>query len=120
MDARISTSIWQHVYPAIQREMARDKGVLQNLDLVYKNRESGNKTDNARERQSGHYKQTEEMIYGRLLMESPFHTMSERQEFRKVSADWHRILGFQSAWEEGYINPNTRRRVQAEQEQEEF
>ena len=100
--------------------MARDKGVLQNLDLVYENRESGDKADDARERQSGHCKRTEEMIYGRLLMESPFHTMSERQEFRKVSADWHRILGFQSAWEEGYIDPNTRRRVQAEQEQEEF
>ena len=28
IDARISISIWRHVYPAIQREMARDKGVL--------------------------------------------------------------------------------------------
>ena len=58
--------------------MARDKGVLQNLDLVYENRESGDKTDDARERQSGHYKQTEEMIYGRLLIELPFYTILER------------------------------------------
>ena len=81
IDARISISIQRHVYLAIQREIVRDKGVLQNLDLVYKNRESSNKTNNIQERQSGHCKQTEEIIYRRLLMESPFYTILERQEF---------------------------------------
>ena len=28
MDARIFMSIWWYIYPTIQREMARDKGVL--------------------------------------------------------------------------------------------
>ena len=81
IDAQISISIWRHVYLAIQREIVRDKGVLQNLDLVYKNKESGNKTDNVQKRQSGHYKQIEKIIYRRLLIELPFYTMLERQEF---------------------------------------
>ena len=98
MDARISTSIWRHAYPAIHRELTRDKGVGQTLELVYENRESGDKTgdktDDARAKQSGHCPRTEEVVYGRLLMESPFHTASEREEFRKVSTNWHRMLGF--------------------------
>ena len=56
INTQIFISIQRHVYPAIQREIARDKGVLQNLDLVYKNKESGNKIDNIQKRQSRHYK----------------------------------------------------------------
>ena len=49
--------------------------------------------------QAGHTSRTAGMIYGRDLMESPFHTMSQRQGFRRVSIKWHRFLQFSSAWE---------------------
>ena len=48
--------------------------------------------------------QTLDMAYGRAMMESPFYTISEREEFRRVSMDWHRILQFPSAWEEGWVH----------------
>jgi len=119
MGARMSTSIYRHAYPAIHRELTQDKGVAQTLDLTYEGKEREDE-DDVRARQAGHGKRMEEMIYGRALTESPFHTVSERREFRKVSTDWHRILHFPSAWAEGHVDPETRRRMQAEQEQEEF
>lgn len=40
------------------------------------------------------------MIYGLLVTASPFATMAEQTQFRRVSIDWHRILHFASTWEE--------------------
>ena len=59
----------------------------------------------------------EEMVYGLLLDESPFTTMSEKEQFRKVSVDWHCLLGFQSAWEHrDSIDPGIERQRAAAQE----
>ena len=68
-------------------------------------------------RQSGHSRQMEEMIYGLLMSESPFSTMSEREQFRQVSVDWHRVLRFPSAWEEQPIEANIAQQMQREQKQ---
>jgi superfamily II DNA helicase RecQ len=119
LGASLSTSTWRHAYPAIHRELARDGKVAETLDAVYYNREPAISSD-ARAKQAGHTHCTEEMVYGRALIESPFQTMSEREEFRRVSLDWHRILGFTSAWEEGHVHPSTRSKMLAEQEEEEL
>jgi superfamily II DNA helicase RecQ len=58
----------------------------------------------------------EEMIYGLLLTESPFTTMSEKEQFRKVSVDWHRLLGFRSSSQREATNPDAERRRGAERE----
>ncbi|KAK5108236.1 hypothetical protein LTR85_005380 [Meristemomyces frigidus] len=42
--------------------------------------------------------------------------MSEREQFRKVSVDWHRLLHFPSAWTSNVVEPNIQRRMDAEQE----
>ena len=108
MGAKMGTSVWRHVYPAIQREFTCDQDVVRTLDAIYEGREQGEEPDEeARAKQSGHGRRMEEMIYGRSLMESPFHTMSERRSMRKVSVDWHRFLHFPSAWDEGYVDPES-------------
>jgi hypothetical protein len=80
----LSTSTWRHAYPAIHRELARDSRVAETLDSIYYNQDPAVPSD-ARARQAGHSHSTEEMVYGRALIESPFQTMAEREEFRRVS-----------------------------------
>lgn len=119
LNATLSISAWRHAYPAIHRELARDGRVVETLDMVYYDREPVGRSD-ARAKQSGHTHTTEEMVYGRALIESPFQTMAEREEFRRVSMDWHRVLGFSSAWEKGRVHPATRSQMLAQQEEEEL
>lgn len=119
LGASLSTSTWRHAYPAIHRELARDERVTETLDIVYYDRDPVRRND-ARARQAGHSHDTEEMVYGRAMMESPFHTMAEREEFRRVSMDWHRVLGFTSAWDEGRVHPAVRKDMIIEQEKEEL
>ena len=122
---RITTAIWRQVYPAIQREWTKEKGVGETLMSIY-NPSRDNGTNNTAERrdmvaeQAGHTRRMEEMIYGILLSESPFYTMSEREAFRKVSMDWHRFLHFQSAWDDASTDSDVKRRIQVEQERCEF
>ncbi|KAI4221646.1 MAG: hypothetical protein L6R40_008618 [Gallowayella cf. fulva] len=119
LGSALSTSTWRHAYPAIHRELSRDGRVVETLDAVYYDRNPALSND-ARARQAGHSHHTEEMVYGRALIESPFQTMAEREEFRRVSLDWHRVLGFASAWEEGRMHPATRSKVLEQQEEEEL
>lgn len=46
--------------------------------------------------------------------------MAEREEFRRVSMDWARVLGFASAWEEGRVHLTTRLQMLAQQEKEQL
>ena len=55
----------------------------QTLDMVYYGREPVAR-DDARARRAGQSHRTEEKVYGRAMMDSPSHTMSEREEFRPV------------------------------------
>jgi hypothetical protein len=41
--------------------------------------------------------QTGEMDRGRSMKKSPFQTIAERENFRRVSMDWHHVLKFASA-----------------------
>ncbi|KAF1933797.1 uncharacterized protein M421DRAFT_396097 [Didymella exigua CBS 183.55] len=52
------------------------------------------------------------------MMESPFQTMAEREAFWRVSMDWHRVLEFASAWEDGRMHPGVRAEMVAQQEKQ--
>ncbi|KAI0999717.1 hypothetical protein K3495_g8479 [Podosphaera aphanis] len=52
------------------------------------------KASDVHDLQAGHSTRTAGMIYGRDLMESPFHTINQREGFRGVSIEWHQILQF--------------------------
>jgi superfamily II DNA helicase RecQ len=113
MSAALGTRAWRHAYPAIHRELAKDGQAREWLEVLYWNKEPT--TSNARALQSGHSLQTEEGKYGRSMMESPFQTMAEREAFRRVSMDWHRVLEFASAWENGCMHPGVRAEMIAQQ-----
>jgi len=119
---KITTAVWRQVYPAIQRRFAKDKSITESLDSIYNSGMAAAKEDEQdyREKQSGHSKRMEQMIYGVLLSESPFYTESEKDGFRKVSLDWHRFLHFESAWDEENTNPDIKARIEHDQEEEEF
>ncbi|KAL5370900.1 hypothetical protein DPSP01_014611 [Paraphaeosphaeria sporulosa] len=116
MNAALGTRSWRHAYPAIHRELAEDGQARDWLEVLYWN-QAPSKSD-ARALQSGHTLQTEEGNYGRSMRESPFHTMAERAEFRRVSMDWHRVLEFASAWEDGRMHPGVRAEMVAQQEKQ--
>jgi superfamily II DNA helicase RecQ len=96
MGVRISISRWRHINKAIIREYSRDRRVhrvLDELDHV------GQSHDDIRDTAFGHTTHIGGMIYGRDLMESPHHTVTQREGFRRVSIEWHRFLQFASTWE---------------------
>ena len=113
---KITTAIWRQIYPAVQREFTKERDVVGKLDEIYNSgRDLPQHTDgDFQARQSGHSKRMEEMMYGNLLCESPFYTMSEKDGFRKVSSDWHRFLHFESAWKD----ENTSALTKAEMEEQ--
>jgi superfamily II DNA helicase RecQ len=96
MKAALGTRSWRHTYPAIHRELANDGKTREWLEMLYWNT-GPQAAEDARALQSGHTLQTEETNYGRSVLESPFQTVAERNQFRRVSVDWHRILGFTSS-----------------------
>jgi superfamily II DNA helicase RecQ len=116
MGAALGTRAWRHAYPAIHRELAKDTMARDWLDVLYWNKEPS--VRDARALQSGHSLRTEEGNYGRSMTESPFQTMAEREEFRRVSMDWHRVLEFASAWEDGRMHPGVRMEMMAQQEKQ--
>ncbi|KAI1663136.1 DEAD/DEAH box helicase [Pyrenophora tritici-repentis] len=103
LGAALGTRTWRHAYPAIHRERASSHQTQEALDMLYWGKDTA--TNDAEALQSGHTRHTEERAYGRLLTESPFQTHKERVQFRGVSIDWHRVLGFASAWNGGHTDP---------------
>lgn len=109
---------WRHAYPAIQRENTMDHGVREALDCIYDNRPPQiRRLEDTIAEQSGHSRYMEDMIYGLLLTESPTVTVSERNMFRKVSVDWHRFLGFHSAWNTRAADPIVQRQLEIQEKQ---
>jgi len=96
LGAALGTRLWRHSYPAIHRELGTDSTSRAMLDALYYDKEL--EVDDARARQSGHTLRTEESNYGRQLTDSPDETFLERNRFRRVSEEWHRLLRFPSAW----------------------
>ncbi|KAK5109839.1 hypothetical protein LTR85_002037 [Meristemomyces frigidus] len=117
---RIGVALWRQVYPAIQREMCSDPEVRPTLDAIYETHPTASAAattmPDVRAQQAGHGRHMEEMIYGLLLTESPFTTMSEKEQFRQVSVDWHRLLHFPSAHASPAVAPDIQRRMDTERE----
>lgn len=115
---KIGVALWRQAYPAIQRQHSIDSNVRETIDRLYEETvgaKSGNQSiEEVRAKQAGHGLHVEEMIYGLLLNESPFTTMHEREQFRQVSMDWHRMLHFRSAWQaDGRIPKRVKQQVEA-------
>ncbi|KAK5127669.1 hypothetical protein LTR08_004350 [Meristemomyces frigidus] len=127
---KISVSTWRQVYPAIQREFTRDKSVRETLDSIYEPQQQqrgsgapgeGEEGGRVSAKQAGHGQRMEDMIYGLLLTESPFHTIAEKDAFRAVIVDWHQFLQFPSAWEGGgMMDPSTRRQIGMDRRQRNY
>lgn len=113
MGARIGLAAWRELYPAIHRQLAEDDSVRQTLDTTFGSSSKDKRKDQAaqaeeanteaavRASQAGHSLRVEDSMYGRMTRESPWTTMREKDAFRKVSIDWHRIVGFQPVQTEG-------------------
>ncbi|KAG9665746.1 hypothetical protein KCV03_g10303, partial [Aureobasidium melanogenum] len=113
MGARIGLAAWREVYPAIHRQLAEDDSVRRTLDTAFgsskeKRKDQAAQAEEARTEeavranQAGHSLGIEDSMYGRMTRESPWITMREKDAFRKVSMDWHRIVGFQPVQTEGH------------------
>jgi hypothetical protein len=86
--------------------LAEDDSIRKTLDTAFgsskerqKDRaaqaEEARTEEAVRANQAGHSLSIEDSMYSRMSRESPFATMREKDAFRKVSMDWHRIIGFQ-------------------------
>lgn len=120
---KIGVAVWRNAYPAIQRELSRDSNVKDMVDKIYGSGAPHSaitsileQMQDVQARQSGHSQQMEEMIYGLLMSESPFTTMSEREQFRQVSVDWHRVLQFPSAFQEKGSRNDVKQHIKQEQD----
>ena len=83
---KIHIMCWRYVSKAIYRRYIDDKVVVKTVEEEDKDRD---REDEVFDMQSGYGSKIRGMIYGRSIEESPFHTMSQRAAFRKVSKAWH-------------------------------
>lgn len=107
MKVKIGVSTWRQVAPAISRKYLRHKfqpepqfGRSEDAgheDAYEQEYEAGAVRDSPWDGQGGHGSFTAGMIYGRLIFEAEYESMDIRAQFRAVSEEWHRFLGFPSS-----------------------
>lgn len=90
----LTPSRWRHLYPAIQRMHASDKGVNDMMSVLYEGDEDKAESEQL---QSAHSRKTEELLYGRESSQFFSGTEFDRVRFRHMSTAWHSFLGFPSA-----------------------
>ena len=124
--ASIGTSTWRQAYAALQRRYTRDIRVFKSVTRWYDEQERKQDKDigegsdpeeDIAARQACHTRRMEEMMYGLLHEEWRGTTTSEREGFRRVSRDWHRLIGWPSAKRGKEGDERVQRRVKLEQEQ---
>jgi superfamily II DNA or RNA helicase len=124
--ASISTSTWRQAYAALQRRYTRDIRVFKSIKRWYEEQERKQDKDmeegsdpeeDIAARQACHTRRMEEMMYGLLHSEWRATTTSEREGFRRVSRDWHRLIGWPSAKRGKEEDERVGQRVKLEQEQ---
>jgi hypothetical protein len=132
MGARIGLAAWREVYPAIHRQLAEDDSIRQTLDTAFggsskekrkdqaAQAEEANTEEAVRAKQAGHSLRIEDSMYGRISRESPWITMREKDAFRKVSIDWHRIVGFQPVQTEGRNTVKSAAHIEQQAEADKF
>jgi hypothetical protein len=98
----ITISTWRHVSAAIRRRYfhnstpARDALVRETDEGYGSDSDSEMEQDNIWDIQACHTSLTADLIYGRLITEGCFETNERRINFRFISEEWHRLLGFPS------------------------
>jgi superfamily II DNA helicase RecQ len=97
-------SSWRHLSAAIARRYFRTATTGQasftdQVDEGYGSESDGEDTEDSSpwDTQAGHESLTAGLVYGRLIMEGSFETNERRLNFRHISEEWHRLLGFRSA-----------------------
>jgi superfamily II DNA helicase RecQ len=105
MGVKVSILALRHCFKAIMREYSRDRRVQ---EIINDEHDLGMGQDDIRDLAFGHGTHVAGMIYGRDLMEAPFHTVTQREGFRRVSIEWHRFLQFASAMDMEFPHPTIR------------
>jgi RecQ family ATP-dependent DNA helicase len=97
-------SSWRHLSVAIARRYFRTAttgraSFADQVDEGYGSESDVEDADDSSpwDRQAGHESLTAGLVYGRLIMEGSFETNERRLNFRHISEEWHRLLGFPSA-----------------------
>lgn len=99
----ISISSWRHLSIAITRRYFRNgttahAALIGEADEGYgSDSDSEVEQDNPWDAQACHGSLTAGLVYGRLITEGCFETNERRVNFRFISEEWHRLLGFPSA-----------------------
>ncbi|PNP51111.1 hypothetical protein FNYG_15921 [Fusarium nygamai] len=99
---KLNISSWRHILTAIGRRYFRNAStahtrLLHKVDSDDSGSESDSDEDSPYDLQAGHGSKTAGLIYGRLVTEGAFETNERRVNFRYISEEWHRLLGFPSA-----------------------
>lgn len=69
------------------------------------------------DKQAGYMSHIAGLIYARAIMEQAGAVADKRQQFRMLSIDWHRFLGFQSAVEGDTCKKRKRALLETEAEE---
>lgn len=112
---QLTISTWRHMAVAIGRRYIQDlnpatPGVFQGVDF----KDSGSEDEieafqpqnSTMNLQTGHTSWTSGLVYGRQATEGLFETYTQRQKFRSLSQEWHRLLGFTSALDPRFETQN--------------
>lgn len=105
MGTRLNISAWRHMAIAISNRY---------LNQAFKEEGFGDEDDddiedNPADLQAGHGTHVAGMIYARELQQGGFGTAARREQFRAISRQWHRFLGF-GAEDWGGAGPGMKRR----------
>jgi superfamily II DNA helicase RecQ len=98
----ITIASWRHVSTAIRRHYFHNgtsahDALLRETDEGYgSDSDSEGEQDSIWDTQACHTSLTAGLVYGRLITEGCFETNERRLNFRFISEEWHRLLGFPS------------------------
>ncbi|RMI97528.1 hypothetical protein CDV36_016208 [Fusarium kuroshium] len=99
----LNISSWRHLSIAITRRYFRNgstahASLIEDMDEGYgSDSDSEAEGDSPWDVQACHGSLTAGLVYGRLTTEGCFETNERRVNFRFISEEWHRLLGFPSA-----------------------
>ena len=112
----LGISAWRHISVAIGRRFIRDAAITSqghfaevadgDSDSEVSDQEDIGEQDTILNKQTGHSAQTSAMVYGRGIQEAHFETHQRRESFRRLSQEWHYLLGFISALHSRAVTPS--------------
>ncbi|KAL6407509.1 uncharacterized protein AUP68_10341 [Ilyonectria robusta] len=99
----ITISSWRHLAIAFTRRYFRNANTAHSALIREADKGYGSSSDDEGDEdspwdiQAGHRSLIAGLVYGRLITEGCFETNERRVNFRFISQEWHRLLGFPSA-----------------------